>query len=162
MPELSGLSKRLLQQLSLSGIKAPSPQAGFVFCLEQRNGLKGELLQASGPSLPLNFARTKRFTRQGSQLQGANDRNPRHPGPQECSQVRKLPGGGGPEGRKPEPGAQFTVDLPLGSRALPGRSSSPPGRMPSPRIALSPPGIRQLPPADLSCTAPGNCCLVSV
>lgn len=30
MPELSGLSKHLIQQLSLSGIKAPSPQAGFV------------------------------------------------------------------------------------------------------------------------------------
>lgn len=74
MRELSGLSKHLIQPFSLSGIKAPSPHTGFVL-LGAEEGLKGELLQASGPSLPRNFERTKRFTRQRSQLQGANDQN---------------------------------------------------------------------------------------
>jgi hypothetical protein len=49
-----------------------------LFYLEQMNRLEAELLQASCPSLPLDFERTKRFTRQGPQLQSANDQNHMH------------------------------------------------------------------------------------
>lgn len=54
MPELSGPSKHLIQQLSLSGIKAPFPLSSFVL-LRAGSRLKGELLQASCPSFCLNL-----------------------------------------------------------------------------------------------------------
>lgn len=110
MPELSPLSKHLIQPLSLSGSKH-LPHTLALFCSEQRHRLKGTLLQASCPSLPLNLERTKRFTRQGSQLQGADDQHHMQPGLDECSEVRRLPGGRGSARRRkaacnPEPGAR--------------------------------------------------------
>lgn len=75
MPELSGLSKHLIQPLSLSGIKAPSPHTSFVLLGAEEQAESRAPLGFRAPSFFLNFERTKRFTRQGSQLQGANDWN---------------------------------------------------------------------------------------
>lgn len=161
MPELSSLSKHLIQQLSLSGIKAPSPHAGFVLLLAEE---QAERRTPPGflPLPSLNYKRTKRFTRQGSQLQGANDRNRRHPGLEECSKRRSFLEGEALKGRtqSQELGAQCTLDLPLGMQSTPRQKC-----VSSRKDALlqdCPPGIRQFPPCVLFCTAPGNCCLVSV
>lgn len=154
VPELSGLSKHLVQQLSLSGIKAlPHPTPWLCAAGSPGTGRKESSSRLPAPPLnsPLNLGRTKRFTRQGSQLQGASDGNHMHQGwvpTSEGSQEEEAVEGGT---RRQE------LNLPPGMHSTPRQkctSSRKDALRQDCSLISQPSGIRQVPPTPPSVAKP--------